>query len=432
MEERVRATDGQAASEYVALLALVAVVLTLAAGLTAGGIGARVLAGLQRGLCAVAGQACPAPTRIESDLDPCPLERSTRAEELSGTIGVVRLGSSGTLGATRTSDGRVAVTLADGSTAGGQLGAGVRLRIGRRSLGGHVDGGATLNWTSGRVWHLPSLAAAQAFIARYGGKATIGGRLLDQVRSRCSLLCDAIGWRPHPRLPQPDETYEQRGASAALTATLGEGPATATARAQLAGVLGMRRARDGSRTWYVQLNAEIAAELGGALAGASLLGHGQQLVSWSVDARGRPTRLAIQDIGQVGAGAQLHGAWDDARGRLGARSALMVEHDATLDLRDPANRAAAGGVLTALLHPSSGALAAIPAQLLARRIAQHAVLDRRVYALRDTSTGVGAGIGLEVGLGADFDRTTQDVRLLSAETRLPGLPFLPRDDCRPA
>jgi hypothetical protein len=32
----------------------------------------------------------------------------------------------------------------------------------------------------------------------------------------------------------------------------------------------------------------------------------------------------------------------------------------------------------------------------------------------------------------DFEQTRKGMRLLSAETRLPGLPFLPRDDCRAA
>ena len=35
-------------------------------------------------------------------------------------------------------------------------------------------------------------------------------------------------------------------------------------------------------------------------------------------------------------------------------------------------------------------------------------------------------------LGGAFARTHDGMRLLTAETRLPGLPFLPRDDCRPA
>jgi hypothetical protein len=67
---------GQATSEYVALVTLVAVVLVLAAGLTSGGVAGHVLAGFQRGLCRVAGTACSRSHPLEADLAPCPVERS--------------------------------------------------------------------------------------------------------------------------------------------------------------------------------------------------------------------------------------------------------------------------------------------------------------------------------------------------------------------
>ena len=63
-------TRGQATSEYVALVALVAVVLALAAGLTSGGVAGHVLAGLQRGLCGVAGKACPRSQPLDADPNP--------------------------------------------------------------------------------------------------------------------------------------------------------------------------------------------------------------------------------------------------------------------------------------------------------------------------------------------------------------------------
>ncbi|MGB2712387.1 MAG: hypothetical protein WBC33_12835, partial [Conexibacter sp.] len=65
---RLRSARGQATGEYVALVALVAVVLVLAAGLTSGGIGGQLLGALQRGLCRVAGQTCPRPLIARADL----------------------------------------------------------------------------------------------------------------------------------------------------------------------------------------------------------------------------------------------------------------------------------------------------------------------------------------------------------------------------
>lgn len=424
--------DGQAASEYVALLALVAVVLTLAAGLTSGGIGPRVLAGLQRGLCTVARRACPAPTRVEADLEPCPLERSTRSEQLSETIGFVRLGSSGTLAATRSSDGRVSVTLADGSTGGAEVAVGARLRLGRRTLGGRLRADATVDWRSGRVWRFSNLAAAHDFVARFGDKATIGGKLVDDVRSACSLLCDAIGWRPHARLPAPDETFREGGADAALAADLGEGPVSGAAGLGGDAILGRRLSRDGARTWYLRLGATAIAGLVLPFGATAASGRTEGVLSYGVDRRGRPVALRVETTGRAATGGSLRLQQPpaDARGDVG--QAAVIELDATLDLRDPANLAAARSLLDALLHRTP--FAALPARAaqLARRFEEHGQLDRRSYALREAGTGVGVSIARGVELAGGFDRTTEHLRLLSAETRLPGLPFLPRDDCRPA
>lgn len=430
--DRGAGASGQASGEYVALLALVAVAFALASGLTAGGVGARLLAGMQRGLCLVVRGACPSPTPVEADLAPCPLERGTRTEELSETLGVVRLASSGTLSATRTSDGRVTVTLADGSAVGGEVGAGARLHVGHASIGGRVRGGASATWTSGRAWRFPSAAAARDFVARYGEKATIGGKLVDEVRSTCSLLCDAVGWRPHPALPPPDATYAEGGASAQLSADLGEGPAVATAGTSAAAVLGRRVERDGTRTWYLRLDGTAGAGLDLVLTGAAVVAGGEQVLTYTVDGHGAPVALGLQTAARL-----------DGRGRLGTAPALpgaraelrggaVVELQATLDLQDRDSRAAAHAALAALLDPRATGTVASAVAALARRIAAHGEVDRRTYALTGTAAGVGASVALGVELSGGFERTTEGLRLLSAETRLPGLPFLPRDDCRPA
>ena len=409
---------GQAAGEYVALVALVAVALTLAAGLTSGGVGAGVLAGLQRGLCRVAGGACPRPLAPRPDLAPCPLGRERRSEELRATIAALRLGSTGTLDTERTSDGRVTVTLAKGSAAGGELGVGVRLG----GAGASGRAGAGIAWTSGSAWSFPDEAAARRFAATYGGKVTIGGWLVDEVRSRCSLLCDAIGWRPHPRLPEPDETFEEGGALATLAGALGLRGGTLGLGG--AAVLGRRVARDGARTWYLRVGAAAVAGLHldalelGADAG------GEAVIAYALDARGRPATLGIQVAGE-------------ASGHLGAAGAragggLVTELEATLDLHGAANRAAAAALLGALRDPRE--LPALPGRVarLAALIAREGRIDRRLYAVRDAATGVDGLLALGLELGGGFERATRGLRLVRAETRLPGLPFLPRDDCRPA
>jgi hypothetical protein len=426
--ERRRGTCGQAAAEYVAVVALVAVALTLAAGLSSGGVGGQVLAGLQRGLCHVAAAPCPRPEPRRPDLDPCPVERTVRGERLSATIAVVRVGASGTLSVVRGSDGRITVTLTHGDDAGGELGAGARLRVGRRALGGTVTAGARLTWASGRAWSFASEAAARRFVQAYGRKATIGGRLLDGVRSRCSWLCDAIGWRPHAPLPAPDAVYAEAGLGGALTASLGLGRVALGA----GGLLGRQQRRDGGSTWYVKLDAEATAGL--VLPGAELVAvaGAEAVLAYELDPHGDPRALRVSLAAET-TGASAGGlAAGAARAGITAGGGAVIELDATLDLREPANRTAAAALLAALSSPRAVMAVPVHARALGERIARHGQIDRRAYAIQRTASGLGAGIGLGVKLDGALDRTTSGLRLLAAETRLPGLPFLPRDDCRAA
>lgn len=418
---------GQAASEYVALLALVAVVFLGLVGLTSGGVAGHVLAGLQRGLCTVAPGPCPREVVPRADLAPCLLERSIREERAGETIAVVRLGSSGTLTATRASDGRVTVTLADGSTVGVEIGVGARLLVGGES-GAESKAGAGLTWGSGRSWTFADAEGARRFVERYGDKATIRGKLLDGVRSRCSLLCDALGWRPHPRLPPPDEVHEEGGATGTLTASLGLGGRTSTAGGEAAAVLGRRRARDGETTWYVRLGGAASAKLrlpAGALAGGE---GGRAVLSYRLDRAGRPLALGVHLAGEESASAALAGDGKRARASSGGGRGNVVELEAGLDLTEPANRAVAAELLDAV----TGDLASAPerASALAALIARDGQIDVRRYALRTSATQFGASVSLGISLGGSFERTTKGLRLVEAQTRLPGLPFLPRDDCR--
>lgn len=421
-----RSASGQATSEYVALVALVATVLALAAGLTSGGVGGHVLAGLQRGLCQVVDVRCPSPERPRDELDPCPVERTTRSESLDGALEVVALGRSGTLTAERMSDGRVTVTLADGGHAGVQVGVGLKLKLGR-GHGAEATAGLGATIESGRSWTLPNAAAARAFLDRYGAKATIGGKAVDLVRSRCSLLCDVIGWRPHAELPPPDEEWDGDGAAAELEASLG----AATLRAAGEGLLGLRRGRDGERTWFMRVGAGVGAELVRGV-GVGIDGERQAVVSYTRDARGQPLQLVVHTARQGGVGGAL--GVTRRGGRIGADEdgGVLTELDATLDLHDASNRAVADAFVSALRDPLARSALVARAAALRTRIAVAGIIDRRTYTVSSSAFELGAKVALGAKLGATFEHTREGARLLSAETRLPGLPFLPRDDCRSA
>jgi hypothetical protein len=154
------------------------------------------------------------------------------------------------------------------------------------------------------------------------------------------------------------------------------------------------------------------------------------VVSYALDARGRPAELVVHTVVRDAGGAALRAGGGRASARGGAGAARVTELDATLDLRDARNRVAASAFVRALRDPldvrrlQEGALA------LGDRIARAGVLDRRTYALSSGGLELSAALALGARLGGGFASTHEGMRLLSAETRLPGLPFLPRDDCR--
>ncbi|HST38831.1 MAG TPA: hypothetical protein VLK58_04955 [Conexibacter sp.] len=456
---RLRGEEGQAANEYVALLALVAIALAALAGISASGIGSGVLAGLQRGICLLAPGPCPRIVAVRDDLAACPVSKRASRERLSETIAIVELGSSGTLRATRHSDGTVTITLADGSDVGATFRFGAHVAAGREA-GAGGRGRAGVDWGSGRSWKLPNEAAAADFVARFGDKATIKGKLVDQVRSRCSLICDALGWRPHEQLPEPDETFEEGGASARLQAGFGLGDRTGEVNGKAGAMLGRRAARDGTTTWYVQLSGEAAAQLDLSAGELALAGTGEAVLAYEVGADGRALSVGVAVAGgfagNAGAEAEKDGrgvagaggagkgggaAGAGRAGRAGLRSLSggigelaggVVELEAKLDLTDPANYAAGRAVLDGLFDP--GAYAEMPDRVraLGERIVAGAQIDARLYTQRSSAQKYGADVALGVAIGGAFERSSEQLDLRAAFTRLPGLPFLARDDCRSA
>jgi hypothetical protein len=401
-------------------------VLALAAGLTSGGVGGQVLAGLQRGLCQVADVRCPAPERPRDELDPCPVERTTSAESLQGAFEVVKLGDGAALSSVRLSDGHVQVTLADVATDGGGIGLGFSVRLGRRH-GAAATVEIERRFATGRSWTLPDAASARAFVERYGAKATIGGKAVDLARSGCSILCDAIGWRPHAALPPADETSIDGGFGGRLGGTLG----SAGLETSNSHVLGARFQRDGGSTWSLGFGTAAGAALLSS-AGLGVQGQEQAVVSFTLDARQRPVALSIETAVSDAALATLQAAGGRASARVDGAVAHVTELEATLDLRDARNRAAAVAFRAALDDPLAVGELSRSAAAVGERVARTGVVHRRTYVLTSSATEVGGRITLGSQLGAGFGRTHEGMRLLSAETRLPGLPFLPRDDCRPA
>ena len=418
----MRRTEGQASVEWIALIAVVALVLGAAAALTYGGLGAKVAWAYRRGLCAVTAQPCPPPPADRADLPPCPLSRSSSSQDFEVRVAFIELGGGLGVQEETTSDGQSTVTFTNSGAGGGVTGAGASFQIGTLKAGAEADIGASVKFTQGKAWTFPSRTAADAFIKRYGANQDLVRHVLNDVRGLC-FFCGLLGIGSAPVPPPADQTYLEVGthltagaeASAVWGAELG---------GETANVIGERDdRRTGRRTAYVRLSGGAVADAFAA-AGVGVTATRTGLVQITADRRGRLVGLQLQSVtahavlrqvpSQQPAGGQappqvtknLHGGGG------------VHELESDLDLTDPANAAAAHRFLR---DGDTGALI--------RWIDGHGSTTLRTFASQDTRAGGGATLALAAEMGGGYAHTSQNLQLTRVLTRLPGLGFLPRTDC---
>lgn len=409
----LRDRRGQASLEYLALVALVVVVITGAAALTSGGLGTEVAYGVRRGLCAVSGTKCPPHPRDVADLPPCPVGRSSQTEDFNVSVAFVRLGGGLGVLEERTSDGHVTVTFTNSGSAGLTAGVGAHFAMGQVRVGAVAGGDIGVTFSAGRSWTFASQKAADVFVHHYGSDQTMAGRLGNDARRAC-LPCQIVGWEPDTP-PPPDAVFLEGGPRAGLRVVAGAGVHLAL-RGTLESVLGRRQGREGT-TWYVRLDAAAAGRffvgLGlGATAGASAFAE------LSSDRSGHPQKLVVRLARRWSTQSAPRRAPGSARPPKFAGSGGLTEVETSLDLGDPSNRAAALGFL------DGGG----PPRLLAR-MRDHGVSTTRSYRLQDTHDGVEGAVGVGAVAGGGYTSDSQGLELTGVSTRLPGLGFLPRVDC---
>jgi Flp pilus assembly pilin Flp len=405
----MRSARGQATVEYVALAAIVALVLVGAVAITPGGLGTRIVHTIRLGLCRVSGTTCPALPRERADLPPCPLSRATRSEDLGVKVTFVKLGQGFGLEQETYSDGHVVVRFADDQEVGLTGSLGPSFAWGDVRAGVDVD--LSVSFASGRAWSFPHAAAARRFVERYGGLQTVGGRVVDDLRRDC-LLCRMVGWGPK-RLPPPTESYEELGSSLSALAKLGVdatdglGPELGGA---VAAAIGLRHDPAGRRTVYFRLGGSSALALFAAM-GASTGTEASGTVGVTLDRRNRVVSLRFD-------GAAV------ASGRRGRAYELETE----VPIGSSTAHEQVRDVLRALAPAHVGDLPAAVVRA-AKWARDHAAVTRREFALTDDRRDVGAEVGLGVKLGGRYGHGDRRLRLVDAQTRLPGLSFLPRADC---
>jgi hypothetical protein len=417
--------DGQASVEYVAVIALVALILAVgAAVITVSGLGERVIHTIRQGLCEVAGLACPVPPQ------PCVVRRQAERDSGSVTVGIVRLGSDASVIRELRSDGRVLVTLIGGSHGGAEIGigAGGEIVAGGAPLpaGGEARAAAIVHLGGGRQWVVRTQADADRLVDDLGQDETIP--ILD---GPAEAIDEALGGGSDVR--GPDVEWVEGGPGGEASAAIGAG-LSVSATASMAQVEGTRiDHRTGARTLYLRLDSAGSAAISAKLVGASVSAPGTTSVALTFDRHGKPVELSASATrgleGMVGLPPGLRSLIAQSAGGATPGPGARVEVEARLDLTAPANVEAARRLMQALEHPDDpgGVLGTVKG--IGERIVDGARLQARLYGSTGHSYGGGGRVKVGGGLGGQVLHRTEDNRLLDAWERPPDGTWAQRRDC---
>ena len=412
--------EGQAAGEYVAVLALVAMLLGVTAataGIAAPAVANGVMGGMRRALCVVSGGSCRAPRSR-----PCVLAAVRDERRVALKVLVVRLDDRRVVLREELSDGSIRLTVVAVSGAGAEVGAGVRgaVRAGgsRLGIGTNVRAALLAIAGDGRIFHAASAAEADRLLA-----AVRDGELplatLDRPRRLARRLLGG------PAVPRPDAVFFEGGVvgQAEMNGRLAR--IGGSVEGELTGVLGGRRER---RTGAVTVYVRIARDSGALLAGAGLVrgqgrADGEALLGLTLDSQGRPVELGLTAVGTLEGDGSLGGALGQQLG-ASAGDGRRWELNARLDLADPVVRAA-----YAAWRRAPAGRAALAA--LGRAFADRARFEASVHRTTRDTKGVDGEVAVGVKIGGELALTLERSRLLSAAARPPGGMWERRLDCEP-
>jgi hypothetical protein len=402
---RTRSTSGQAAVEYIAVIAVVAIVFAIGGSFLLNGraIAAATAAQLRRGLCIVQGHDCADPRPA------CSVSSSRSANDLHADIAVVRLGGGSAAVVERRSDGKVVVTLADHLDAGASVGWGASLKVGDAlAAGGELRAAAIAEVGHGTTYEVADERQAAALI-----------RLLHRPKVDPNFYTPAVRayWRRVqavlPRIPEPVARYDEAGVGVSASVTLGVAHLTPAANLASGGRVDLRT---GNRTFY--LKADVSLDGGASLkgvggsAGASASGR----VAVTVDPHGTPIDLMVLGAGDLHASPDLPALLQPIAGHLVSGRGRRWELEAHLDLTEPGRLDA----VRAQLYD--------PARLLDTVMTQGSA-QVRTYRRTQNDVELSGHLKAGIGFGAGLAHTTSTQRLVNAmEHRREGF-WVPRYDC---
>jgi len=396
----VRGEQGQASIEWLALVALLSLLLGVGATLAqATFLGRKVSREMARALCLVRQGDC------RRDQDPCPVASDERRRGFTVDVVFVRLGGGQTVLVERLSDGTVRVTHAPDVDGGAEaaLGAGVTVKAAGLdvTIGGELQASILARLRRGETWIVRDEAAA--------------AELLDRLKARGGGLALPVR--------EPDLVYGDADLRSSLGASIGDDGLIRLGRAE--GSLTFDKhagarvdRRTGHRTVYVRAAETREARVAwrGGILDRSWSSDGEtETYSVEFDAAGRPLDLQILAVGV------------DAPADRGQRVREVTGH---LDLTVPENLAAARDVLVELARekPHFGRAAAA-SEALRRRFDEEGTVEARVLERTSDATELGAhgALGGKVGAGYRGEHTV--TRLVGATSRGLDGQWLPRADC---
>jgi hypothetical protein len=388
---RARSASGQAAVEYLAVVALVALVFVLVGGLVLNGraIATATVAQIRRGLCIVEGHDCADPH------EPCSVSSHGSGNDLHVDVAVVRLGGGSFALIDRRSDGKVAVTVTDHLDAGASVGLGGGLKIGNRiAIGGELRAAALANLGHGATYEVSNERQAAALL-----------RLLHRPNVDPNFYTPAVRayWRRVqavlPRIPAPVSRYRQIEGRGSLSAEVFGVAAAGGERVDQV---------TGKRTYYLEASLSLDA---GDVADASAKGR----VAVTLDREGRPVDLAVLAAGELNESVDLPIALQSVAGHLTAGRGRTWELEGHLDLTQPG-------------RPSVRSLLSHPSRLL-QMVLDEGSVQARSYGTSHGSLGLEGHLASGLKLGGGFTHTTSSQRLLTAMDHTREGFWVPRYDC---
>jgi hypothetical protein len=379
-----RSTAGQATIEYVAAIALItAIFLVAGPAVGAPAIGKQVVHGIRLGICLVADDVCSSSQAKAEGLAPCPLKADTKGVEVSASVLFYEVGGKSAVTVTSQSDGSVTIVRTRGASGGLTRGVGFDLHAGPLSFDIGVNGVISSRLQASQGWTFPDQASAARFLAH--------------------------GWHAPPTWVAGDKTLLEGNASLGLQAGLkgfSDRYALAGVASSAGALMGARVARDGLVTAYIRVDW-TPLDLGFSLRPSTGTGDHARTIELTFD-HGTPREIAFRSAEPEASGNRL------------------VDTVERLDLRDGANRAAAGPLFDAY-QPLQRLMDALRA--LHARIPEHGTIERTVSDYDDDSSGISGAVGVGSKLGAGYKKLKIHKQLISATARTQGSRDRDRFDC---